>query len=116
MEFVSVVVGGHNVQQQDVFGFGVQAGHTKFHLREHLPGSRRWTQKQRERCCKINYGHFKRGGRGRACCVWPTVDHPPRFDGGSATTRRQRQLNSHTMLTRCMRTRLFAYVARANHE
>lgn len=39
VEFVSVVVGGYNVQQQDVFGFGVQAGHTKFHLREHLPAT-----------------------------------------------------------------------------
>ena len=36
VEFVSVVVGGDDIQQQDVLGFGVETGHTELHLREHL--------------------------------------------------------------------------------
>ena len=37
VEFVSVVVGGHNVQQQNVLGFWVETGDSELHLREHLP-------------------------------------------------------------------------------
>ena len=37
MEFVSEVIGGNHVQQQDVFGFGIQTRNSKFHLRKHLP-------------------------------------------------------------------------------
>ena len=37
MKFVSEVVGSHNIQQQNVFGAGIQTGDAEFHLREHLP-------------------------------------------------------------------------------
>lgn len=37
MEFIAIVVSGHNVQEEDVFGFGVQTGHPELHLGEHLP-------------------------------------------------------------------------------
>ena len=38
MEFVSVVVGGNDVQEQDVLSFVVQAAQSELHLGEHLPG------------------------------------------------------------------------------
>ena len=41
MEFVSEVIGGHNVQQQDVLGFGVQTRDSELHLRKHLPVMRK---------------------------------------------------------------------------
>ena len=37
VELVSEVVRSHHVQQQDVLGLGVQAGHFKLHLWKHLP-------------------------------------------------------------------------------
>lgn len=37
VEFVSVVVCGHNVQQQNVLGFRIESRHAEFHLRKHLP-------------------------------------------------------------------------------
>ena len=37
MELITVLVGGHDVQEEDVLGLGVQAGQLKLHLREHLP-------------------------------------------------------------------------------
>lgn len=37
VEFVTVVVCGDDVQQQDVFGFEVESGHPELHLGEHLP-------------------------------------------------------------------------------
>ena len=40
MELVAEVVSGHNVQEEDVLGLGVQAGHLELHLREHLPGKK----------------------------------------------------------------------------
>ncbi len=40
MELVAEVVRGHNVQEEDVLGLGVQAGHLELHLREHLPGKK----------------------------------------------------------------------------
>lgn len=44
MEFVAVVVGGHDVQQQDVLGLQVQPGNAELHLGEHLPESENDTQ------------------------------------------------------------------------
>lgn len=38
VKFVSVVVGRHNVQQEDVFRFQVQAWHPELHLGKHLSG------------------------------------------------------------------------------
>lgn len=40
VKLVSVVVGGDDVQQQYVFGFGIEPGHAELHLRKHLPGRR----------------------------------------------------------------------------
>lgn len=40
MEFVTAVVGGDDVQQQDVLGLGIQPRHAELHLREHLPVNR----------------------------------------------------------------------------
>ena len=40
MELVSVVVGGDDVEQQDVLGLGVQPRQPELHLREHLPETR----------------------------------------------------------------------------
>jgi hypothetical protein len=37
VEFVSVVVGGHNVQQENVLGFGIESRDAELHLRKHLP-------------------------------------------------------------------------------
>ena len=37
MEFVSVVVGGNDVEEEDVLGFVVQAAQSELHLGEHLP-------------------------------------------------------------------------------
>lgn len=37
MEFVSVVISSYDVQQKDVFRFGIQTGNSKLHLRKHLP-------------------------------------------------------------------------------
>ena len=37
VELVSEVVRGHHVQQEDVLGLGVQAGHFELHLWKHLP-------------------------------------------------------------------------------
>ena len=45
MEFVSEVIRGHNVQQQDVLGLRIQSRHSEFHLREHLP--------EKNRCPKL---------------------------------------------------------------
>lgn len=39
VELVSVVIRGHDVQQQDVLGLRVQSGNPELHLREHLPGT-----------------------------------------------------------------------------
>lgn len=39
VELVSVVIRGHDVQQQDVLGLRVQSGNSELHLREHLPGT-----------------------------------------------------------------------------
>ena len=39
MELVTVLVGGHDVQQQDVLGLCVQTRQLKLHLREHLPNN-----------------------------------------------------------------------------
>lgn len=36
VKFITIIVGGHNIQQQNIFGFGVKTGHTEFHLRKHL--------------------------------------------------------------------------------
>jgi|LakMenE01Jun11ns_1017448.scaffolds.fasta_scaffold8999107_1 hypothetical protein len=40
VELVAEVVRGHNVQEEDVLGLGVQAGHLELHLWEHLPGKK----------------------------------------------------------------------------
>ena len=40
MKFVSEVVGGDDVEQQDVFRLGVQPGEAKLHLGKHLPGKK----------------------------------------------------------------------------
>ena len=37
MEFVSVVVGGNDVEEEDVLSFVVQAAQSELHLGEHLP-------------------------------------------------------------------------------
>ena len=37
VELVAEVVGGYDVQQEDVLGLGVQAGQLELHLGEHLP-------------------------------------------------------------------------------
>jgi hypothetical protein len=41
VELVAEVVSGHNVQEEDVLGLGVQAGHLELHLREHLPENKK---------------------------------------------------------------------------
>ena len=41
MEFVSVVVGGNDVQEEDVLSFVVQPAQPELHLGEHLPGRKR---------------------------------------------------------------------------
>ena len=38
MEFVSVVVGSNDVEEEDVLSFVVQTAQSELHLREHLPG------------------------------------------------------------------------------
>lgn len=93
MEFVSVVVGGHNVQEQDVFGFGVQAGHSEFHLREHLPAIG-------EKINNITYSITKTGNnqhkkKRRRHRVWAPISEtgPPTPPDGRSS-RGQRQLNS----------------------
>jgi hypothetical protein len=40
VKFVSKIVCGHDVQQQNVFGLGIESGHPKFHLRKHLPAKK----------------------------------------------------------------------------
>ncbi len=37
MKLVSEVISGHNIQQKNVFWFGIQARHAKFELGKHLP-------------------------------------------------------------------------------
>ena len=37
VELVSKIVGGHNVQEKNVFCFRIQTGETKLHLGKHLP-------------------------------------------------------------------------------
>lgn len=37
VEFVSVVIGGDDVQQKDILRLGVQTGNSELHLRKHLP-------------------------------------------------------------------------------
>ncbi len=41
VELVAEVVRGHNVQEEDVLGLGVQAGHLELHLRKHLPENKK---------------------------------------------------------------------------
>ena len=41
MKFVSVVISSDNVKKEDVFCLRVQPGETKFHLRKHLPETRK---------------------------------------------------------------------------
>ena len=42
MKLVSEVVGGHDVQQQDVLGLRVESTNPELHLRKHLPGKKRF--------------------------------------------------------------------------
>ena len=55
VKFVSEVIGGDDVEQQDVFRLGVQPGEAKLHLGKHLPGRREeerrrtWRYLSRER-------------------------------------------------------------------
>ena len=37
MEFISVVVGGNDVEEEDVLSFVVQPAQSELHLGEHLP-------------------------------------------------------------------------------
>ena len=41
MEFISVVVGGNDVEEEDVLSFVVQSAQSELHLREHLPERKR---------------------------------------------------------------------------
>ena len=49
MEFVSVVVGSYNVQQENVLGFRIESRNAEFHLRKHLPV----IEKKIKKCCLV---------------------------------------------------------------
>ena len=39
MELVAKVVSRYNIEEQDVLGLRIQAGHLELHLGKHLPGT-----------------------------------------------------------------------------
>lgn len=41
MEFITIIVRGHNIKEENIFGFGVEPRHSEFHLGKHLAGKRK---------------------------------------------------------------------------
>lgn len=81
MEFVSVVVGGDDVEQEDVLGLGVQPRDAKLHLWEHLP--KRGENHTVIVFCQIGI-----------CCTYMICEregfgHVNAFNGKFTSTRRQ---------------------------
>lgn len=52
VEFVSVVVGSYNVQQENVLGFRIESRNAEFHLRKHLPV-------KIKKCCLVIRPYFR---------------------------------------------------------